>query len=229
MTLQQNGSVSCHECQRRALKRGESRHPEWDLMYCKGLTVGQIATLCGAVRETVGRHLRVQRSLFTDMQLQHEANRPPANPRPISRSWQANIDSLSAIWKAEGHYPTSNDPNFQRRRLAHWLSVQRRASSNGTLTQAKKAALEVLPRWEENQRLARDRMRWLDRLDGVRAFKTEHKRWPRFRKAESETERILGVWLHGQRQKALRNGLLSHEHKSLDAVIPGWNTWRQPI
>lgn len=137
-------------------RRGESRHPEWDLMYCKGLTVGQIAVLCGAVRETVGRHLRVQRSRFSDMQLQHEANRPPAKPRAISRSWQATIDSLSAIWKAEGHYPTSSDPDFQRRRLAHWLSVQRRASSNGTLMQARKAALEVLPRWEENQRLARD-------------------------------------------------------------------------
>lgn len=75
-------------------------------MYRNGLAVGQIAELCGAVRETVGRHLRVQRAGFPYMQAEHESNRPPARPPakpgPTRLSLAANVHSLTAILEAEG-------------------------------------------------------------------------------------------------------------------------------
>lgn len=207
--------------------RGESRHPEWDLMYCKGLTVSRIAGLCGAGRQTVGRHLRVQRAKFPDMQAEHEAYRPQAKPKPLRPSWLANIKELSALLEAEGRYPTSSDPDPGRRGLGLWLSAQRRAQRDGRLSQAKLDALTALPRWNEDQRLELARKRWQERLAELEEFKTLHSRWPRFRRAGSEAERIVGVWLHGQRQKALNGQLVTADLRALDKTVPGWNTWRR--
>jgi hypothetical protein len=207
--------------------RGESRHPEWDLMYRKGLTVGRIAILCGAVRETVGRHLRVQRAKFPDMQAEHEACRPEPKPTPLRPSWLANIKELSALVEAGVRYPTSSDPDPERRRLGYWLSAQRRAQRDGRLSQAKLAALTALPKWNENQRLELAQKRWQERLAELQAFKTLHGRWPRFRNPGSEAERIVGVWLHGQRTKALNGQLVKADLRALDKIVPGWNTWRR--
>lgn len=55
-------------------------------------------------------------------------------------------------------------------------------------------------------------------------FKTEHGKWPRFRKADSEAERVLGVWLHAQRQKAQNGQLAENNQRALDTAVPGWNT-----
>jgi hypothetical protein len=135
-------------------------------MYRKGLTVGRIASLCGAVRETVGRHLRVQRAKFPDMQAEHEAYRPPPKPKPLHPSWLANIEELAALVEAGGRYPTSSDPDPERRRLGYWLSVQRRAHRDGRLSPAKLAALTALPGWNENQRLELARRGWQERHPG---------------------------------------------------------------
>ena len=50
--------------------------------------------------------------------------------------------------------------------------------------------------------------------------------WPRYKGFDGEDERVLGVWLHGQRQKRHRNllsgeeiGLLDHG-SGLDAAAP---------
>jgi hypothetical protein len=207
--------------------RGESRHPEWDLMYRKGLTVGRIADLCGAVKKTVGRHLRVQRAKHPDMQAEHESNRRPAKPRPLRSSWQVSIEALVNLLDAEGRYPTSSDPAPERRRLGYWLAVQRRAHRDGTLSEAKLEALKALPGWERDQRKELDAKRWQTRLAELREFREHNNRWPRFRNAGSEAERTLGVWLHGQRQLALQGHLPSGKADALEDVVPGWNTWRR--
>lgn len=77
-----------------------------------------------------------------------------------------------------------------------------------------------------DQRKELERKRWQERLVELHDFKVRYGTWPRFRNAVSEAERILGVWLHGQRQKASRDGLSARELQALDAAATGWNTWR---
>jgi hypothetical protein len=168
----------------------------------------------------------VQRAKFPDMQAEHEAHRPEPKPTPLRPSWLANIKELSALVEAVGGYPTSSNPDSERRRLGYWLSVQRRAQRDGRLSPAKLAALTALPGWNENQRLELARRRWQERLAELQALRTLHGRWPRFRNAGSEAERTVGVWLHGQRQKALNGQLVKADVRALDKTVPGWNTWR---
>lgn len=194
-------------------------------MFCRGLTPARIAEVCGAERGTVARHIRVQRANFPEMQADHEANRPAPSPKSLRASWIANIAELLAVLDAEGRYPTSSDPDPQRRRLGYWLSVQRRAQREGTLTQAKLAALDALPKWQQNQRRDLARKRWQERIGELQDFVLEHGRWPRYRNATSETERSLGVWLHAQRQKASRAVLSNADVEVLDSSLPGWYTW----
>lgn len=99
--------------------QGESGHPEWDFMYRNGLTAEQIAKVCGARSQSVGRHLRVERARFSEMQVEHESNRPLAKPRTTRLSWDAKLQSLSVIWAAEGRYPSSSDRDPRRRRLGY--------------------------------------------------------------------------------------------------------------
>lgn len=205
--------------------RNDSKHPEWDLMYRKGLSVRQIADLCGAKLETVGRHLRLQRTRLPDMQVEHVANKPPAKLSPPRSSWLSNVKEISTLLRAEGKYPTASDPDPRRRRLGYWLSVQRRAHRDGKLTQTKLEALLWLPDWNENQRRSHDQKRWQDRLSELQTYKERHGRWSRCRGAGSEAERSLGVWLHAQRQKASRRELADPAMEALEAVVPGWNTW----
>jgi hypothetical protein len=207
-------------------RRGESRHPEWDLMYRKGLTGARIAEFCGAVGETVARHIRVQRAKYPDLEAELRANLPAEKPRPLLRSWQSNVDALASIRALEGAYPTSGDPDPERRRLATWLSVQRRSHGGGQLAANKRDALRVLPGWENDQRRERERQRWHARAADLQAFKAERGRWPRFRGHVDEAERVLGVWLHAQRQSYGRGQLDERETRLLDSKVPGWNAWR---
>jgi hypothetical protein len=206
--------------------RGESRHPEWDLMYRKGLTVGRIAVLCGAVGETVARHIRVQRAKFPEIQAEHVSNRPADKRRPARAGWLANVDALSAFRQVHGRYPTTGDADMANRRLAQWLSLQRRAERAGTLPEDRRRALSVLPGWANNQRAAAEAERWLTRLGELQAFRVAEDRWPRFRTPADEAERVLGVWLHGQRQSFGKGRLTRDQERLLNSVVPDWNAWR---
>lgn len=207
-------------------RRGESQHPEWDLMYRKGLTVKRIAAPCGAVPQTVSRHVRVQRAKYPDMIAEHMANRPEDTLRPPGPSWHANIDAVAAFRRAHGRYPTSSDPDPTNRGLAQWLSLQRRADRAGTLPEDRRTLPAGLPGWESNQRAQLEAERWSARLEELRAFHAQMGRWPRFRDPVDEGERVLGVWLHAQRQSFGAGHLSREQVRLLDARAPGWNAWR---
>lgn len=200
----------------------DSLHPEWDLMYRKGLSVSKIASLCGAVKGTVDRHIRLRKQADSSLQEDHENNRPAPKPRP---SWYVTLEAVAFFHAQHGVYPTpSADPEVDR--LARWLTAQRAALRAQALTQAKHEALRVLPQWSEPQRPRLDAERWDRRLMELQMFKETHGRWPQWKRPGDEHERLLGVWLHARRQEASSLGL-SNEHKiRLDRDVPGWNTWR---
>lgn len=195
-------------------------------MYRKGLTVKRIADLCGAVPQTVSRHVRVQRAKYPDMVVEHVRNRPADRPRPPGPGWHANIDDLAAFHRAHGRYPTTGDADPANRKLAQWLSLQRRADRAGTLPEDRRALLAALPGWASNQRAELEAERWRSRLEELRAFRAEVGRWPRFRDSVDEAERVLGVWLHAQRQNFGAGQLTANELRRLNAKVPGWNAWR---
>ncbi|MDQ0756096.1 helicase associated domain-containing protein [Arthrobacter sp. B3I4] len=204
----------------------ESLHPEWDLMYRKGLTVARIADLCSVVRQTVGWHIRAQRALHPDMEAEHLANRPAQRPRPPSGAWLANLRAVAEYWQAHERYPTTADHDGVARGLGQWLMVQRARLRAGTLPEDRQQLMSVLPGWADNQRARLAGERWKARLGQLIAFRAAEGRWPTFRAAKDEQERVLGVWLHAQRQAYGTGRLTAEQLGLLDEVVPGWNAWR---
>lgn len=194
-------------------------------MYRKGLTVKRIAALCGSVPQTVSRHIRVQRAQYPDMLTEHLSNRPAAT-RPPPKSWLEKADALAAFREANGRFPTSGDSGPAAKRLAQWLSLQRRAHVAGVLPVDRRQVLDAMPGWDRNQRAVQEAERWASRLEELRAFRVEAGRWPRFRNSVDEDERVLGVWLHGQRQAFGAGRLTVEQVGQLDAAAPDWRAWR---
>jgi hypothetical protein len=195
-------------------------------MYRKGLTVKRIADLCGAGPQTVSRHLRVQRAKYPDMDVEQRSNRPPINLKPVGPKWQANIDAMALFLVTSGRYPTKGDPDPADQKLARWLAVQRSAERDGRLPEDRLRTLSALPGWMNDQRVELGKERWLARLEELRVFREAAGRWPRFRDSVDEAERVLGVWLHAQRQNFGRGRLTRDQKKLLNNTVPGWNSWR---
>jgi hypothetical protein len=195
-------------------------------MYRKGLTAARIANLCAAIPQTVSRHLRVQRENYPEMLVEHLANRPANKPRPPSAAWMANVDAVSAFRRAHGRYPTTRDSDPAHRKLARWLSLQRHDNRAGVLPEDRRQILGCLPGWDSNQRAELHAERWEIRFEQLRTFRAAEGRWPRLRDPADGTERLLGVWLHAQRQAFGAGRLTSAEVKLLDAKVRGWNVWR---
>ncbi|CAH0232489.1 hypothetical protein SRABI26_02684 [Arthrobacter sp. Bi26] len=195
-------------------------------MYRKGLTVGRIAAVCGALPQTVGSHIRTQRAAAPEMAAEHLANRPTKRPRPPGAAWRLSLEALAKFRESAGRYPTSHNRDPVNRRLANWLSIQRRAARAGRLDDERLRLLAVLPGWDVDQRSTEEAERWRNRLEELRMFKASEGRWPQFRRPVGEDERVLGVWLHSQRL-AFGGGRLDAEAlRLLDVTIPGWNAWR---
>ncbi|WP_395940353.1 helicase associated domain-containing protein [Arthrobacter sp. U41] len=110
--------------------------------------------------------------------------------------------------------------------LANWLSIRRRAARAGDLNEAERQLLAVLPGWEDSPRSRSDAERWNRRLEELRAFRASEGRWPQFRRPVPESERVLGVWLHAQRQTFGAGQLQTEALSQLDSTVPGWNAWR---
>lgn len=118
------------------------------------------------------------------------------------------------------------DTDSHERSLAQWLSLQRRAYKSGTLREDRQRILAALPGWDRNPRAEMEAERWVARLEELREFCAAEGRWPRYRESADETERVLGGWLHRQRQAFGACLLAPTELRLLDSGVPGWNEWR---
>lgn len=68
--------------------------------------------------------------------------------------------------------------------------------------------------------------RWERRLAQLVQYRQDGNDWPLYQNGSSEEDRVLGMWLHGQRI-SFRNGILSKEHEGkLDAQLDGWRAGR---
>ncbi|MBG0741825.1 helicase associated domain-containing protein [Paeniglutamicibacter antarcticus] len=202
-----------------------SRHPEWDLMYRKGLPFGRIAELCHAPKSTVHRHLQVHGRTDPGLRQDHEANRPPLtgpHRRPTD-AWTQRFNQLQLFMVTHQRPPATTGQQDTEPSLARWLSQQRSAARHGRLGHAAEEALDSLGNWRTPQRTLHDGQRWIHRLTELRSFIDQERRWPRYKGPRTEEERILGVWLHGQKQKHTRNTLTPAQIWFLDERVPGWS------
>lgn len=200
-------------------------HPDWDLMYRKGLPFGLIAKLCRAPRSTVHLYLERQCLLYPWIEEEHMRNRlpHPEQYKPVSKAWAAHCDAVRTFIEHTGRMPSSKGNLAGERALATWLSQQRTASRDGRLTEAMRDMLGDLGDWETPRRTREDKQRWEQRLTALQQFVGQEHRWPRYKGYKSEEERVLGVWLHAQKQKHSHGGLSPDQIDALTAAAPGWN------
>lgn len=203
---------------------------EWELMYRLGLTQGQIAELCSTPIQEINRSIGWAKRRNSSLQEEHLASRPP-EPQVdagLTREWLNRRDALAAFIEKNGRTPSGSASETTERHLAKWVSAQRSADRKGKLLPARRMSLDSIGKWYLPSRaFATDH--WRRRLEQLATFQTEQGRLPSYKNSVDPAERLLGVWLHVQRQQSSRDLLSEIRRRALDEAVPGWNTWRSRL
>ncbi|MDJ0356644.1 helicase associated domain-containing protein [Paenarthrobacter sp. PH39-S1] len=201
----------------------ESSHPEWDLMYRAGLPFGRIAALCHAPASTVHRHLQHRIVIDPGLNEDYQANKT-TDSRPLpGKAWLQRVEELRKHIAVAGRAPVHSGATREEQNLASWLSQQRARERHGRLHPSHLEVLDAVGEWRSTPREIADAQRWFTRLGQLKEFVATERPWPRYKGFSSEDERVLGVWLHGQRQKNHRNQLTDDQIRFLNSTVPGWS------
>jgi Helicase associated domain len=207
------------------LKSLGDAHPEWTLLYRRGLSRKKIAELARVKVSAVTAHLTAAKAADPGLKTEHRAATSSATSHGapgIKRLYQ-----LLAMVEATGRYPSRNAEDKAERELAQWLRRRRRDADAGILNPVIGAGLSVLPDWRRKPREARADEKWQDHLERLAAYLAAGNPWPRTTPGVTGPEKELGGWLRTQRYK-FRHGDLSPERSgALDAALPGWPTGRK--
>ncbi|ACL42578.1 helicase-associated (plasmid) [Pseudarthrobacter chlorophenolicus A6] len=206
--------------------RRTAPHGEWVEMYRRGIAPSRIAVLHAAPVTTVRFHLQVAKKLEPGLEAEHKKALPqPARPSAASLQTMQNV---VAFCQAAGRLPSARAKSPNESMLGRWLYRRRQEALAGTLSPAIRDGLDVIPGWDlTTRRKADDEARWQKRLQQVRTIRDAGGDWPRHQKTPDPDERILGVWLHGQRIN-YRQGRLAPEKESLlNELVPGWREGRR--
>jgi hypothetical protein len=144
-------------------------------------------------------------------------------------AWQEKLEVLTAHLAEHGRLPPYRHPSG----LGEWARNQRqgkkatdagRRSKSGTMTPARAAALEAVPGWTWEPRVAT----WGERLAELEAHLRAHGQLPPYLHPSG-----LGMWVHSQRQgkaamDAGKTGTVCNrmtlERAAALEAVPGW-TW----
>ncbi|MDT0168891.1 helicase associated domain-containing protein [Pseudarthrobacter sp. BRE9] len=201
-------------------------HPEWVLMYRKGIPAPKIAAGAGVAASVVRYHLAIAARQDSGLPQEHQAALPASPPR-VTDAGRRNLAAVLAFYEAEGRLPV-NGRSSEESALAGWLARRRKEAAEGSLSPVYAQGLDAIPRWRDypTKRDA-DATRWQQRLAEVAAWLAAGGDWPRHSKTDEHEERTLGVWLHTQRIDHRAGKLTSAKEKQLNTVIPGWRQGRQ--
>lgn len=207
-----------------AVKRA-APHAEWVQMYRLGLSASRIAALVRAPGSTVRYHLRIAKLQDSNLTTTHRtAERPTRKPDPRG---QQTLEAILALVQTEGRLPSPSGSNPEEKAMDAWLRRRRAESRAGTLSPTYQAALGAIPDWNTHQSFKeRADTRWALRLDQLIVYRKAGNNWPLHKKAGTEQERLLGVWLHVQRINHRHGTLTPARHAALDAELPGWEKGR---
>ncbi|GAA0207765.1 helicase associated domain-containing protein [Glutamicibacter creatinolyticus] len=201
-----------------------SLHPEWDMMYAAGLTVREIADRCRQNVATVSLHLRVREKYSPGLRATHEAALAARGPDRPSTLWRQRLTEALAFQDTYHRLPR-NDGEEIERSLAQWVAAQRLSYMKGRMSVPKIVLLDDLRDWHVDPYRKELDQKWCHQLAAVKDFVDINGRLPRYRKFESEHERILGVWLHNQHQRRAENTLQPWRLKALNETLPSWHSY----
>jgi hypothetical protein len=140
---------------------------------------------------------------------------------------QQNLADVLALYRAEGRFPTTKGASARERALGVWLHNRRQEAGKGVLSPFYTEGLSVIPGWDKpSTKKADEEARWKQRLAEVAHYRARGYDWPRHNKTDIKEERVLGVWLHGQRINDSAGRLGAAKKAQLDAAIPGWRQGR---
>jgi helicase associated protein len=206
-------------------RRPAALHPEWVLMYRKGLSRTKIAELTRNDVATVSRHISWAKTADPALHVEHAAAAKGSAARAVpglKRMYQ-----VVAMFEATGRYPSRNAEDRAERELAQWLRRRRRDAEAGILNPVIGEGLAALPDWLRKPREAAHQQRWQDRLQELVAYRAAGNHWPRTTPGATGQERELGIWLRNQRYKYKHGQLHPARARALDAALPGWITGRK--
>lgn len=200
-----------------------SRHPEWDLMYAAGLTVAEIAEHCHAPRSTVQRHLQTWEEREPGQRAIHDKALTSRQPHQAAKHWLQQVQAVQDFIASTGRHPQPQSRGHEQA-LHHWLTHQRKAQHDETLTSTQVQALDRIGNWRTPPRQQTLDEQWRSRARELVAFVERTGELPHYRRYSTEREHTLGVWLHAQTQRRARGQLLPWREQALDAALPGWRS-----
>lgn len=200
-------------------------HPEWVQMYRQGIPSPKIAAAAGVAKSTVRYHLHIAAQADPSIRDEHRA--AAGAPGQPSRAGLRNMENILALYKTEGRLPAFKGKSPGERALAVWLQRRRQDANRGALSPIYREGLKAIP-WRDQQpgRKAKDEARWHQRLAELMDYMAAGNDWPLHKKADSEHERALGIWLHTQRMKHRSRELDQDKETQLNSDLPGWQTGR---
>lgn len=200
-------------------------HPEWTLLYRKGLSRKKIAELARVKVSAVTAHIAAARAAAPGLKAEHRAAAAAETGPPVPGV--KRLYQLLAMVEATGRYPSRNAEDKAERELAQWLRRRRRDADAGILNPVIGAGLSVLPDWRRKPREAREDGQWQDHLRQLAAYRAAGHPWPRTTPGVTGVEKELGGWLRSQRYRFRHGDLSSARSDALDAALPGWLTGRK--
>ncbi|MFG1878025.1 Helicase associated domain protein [Sphaerisporangium sp. NPDC049003] len=146
-----------------------------------------------------------------------------ASARSQRERWDARYKAAAAYAKQHGHLPTkpgAQHPAPQGDDFRTWLREQRQLARRGTLTPARRAALDQLdPNWASGQ--SRQSL-WDLNFEAALAYVKQHGRLPFGRKDPVPQGHDFRPWLSQRRQLARANKLAARRRAALDDLDAGW-------
>ncbi|MBE4719545.1 helicase associated domain-containing protein [Pseudarthrobacter sp. AB1] len=208
------------------IKHRAAPDPEWVLMYRQGITSPRIAATVGAAESTVRYHLTLATKADPGLRGAHKSAAGKTTRRTAAGA--QNLADVVAFHQVEGRQPTTGGRTARERALGVWLHRRRQEAADGTLSPAYRAALSILPGWDTVPRPAdRNNARWDQRLAELVEYRAAGNDWPLHKKAATEQERVLGVWLHGQRIDYRTGKIKPAREEQLNESLPGWREGRK--
>jgi hypothetical protein len=201
-------------------KRRSAPDPEWVEMYRRGIPPSRIAVLDSAPVTTVRYHLQVAKKIEPELAAEHAA----ALPKPVGPSSAVlqMMEDVVAFYRADGRLPSARAKSHQEATLGRWHYLRRKEARQGTLSPALRDGLDVLPDWDQaSPKKAEDEARWQKRFQQVKELREAGGDRPRHQKTPDADERVLGVWLHGQRINKTRGRWPRRRKHCLTSICRG--------
>ncbi|MDF2497138.1 MAG: helicase-associated [Arthrobacter koreensis] len=200
---------------------------EWFYMWTKGLDPWRIASLCRVPYRKVYDHIRstvIQNpALFGQRLMVHDRPAVPRGGLNKRRSWEERCAELVNFRRQHGRLPRGYLDGESS--LCSFLQYQREQYRAGKLPPSRKIRLDdQVPGWLTPPKAERERALWQQRVAELENFIRKHGRYPRYKYAVDQTEKVLAVWLQRQRQCARTGKLEPARESELNSAAPGWQS-----